>query len=104
VENALTHTPRETQIAITVRTIGGQVEVEVADTGPGIPAESLPHVFKPFYRVSVRGAIVGSGLGLAVARGLIEAHGGRIRVENRTEGGARFVFTLPLSERPAEAA
>lgn len=104
VENALNHTPAGTQIAVTVRTGGGQVEVEVSDTGPGIPEEYLPHVFKPFYRSSRRPGSEGSGLGLAVARGLIEAHGGRIRAENGAEGGARFVFTLPLGERPAEAA
>ena len=104
VENAVNHTPAGTEITVTVRASGQQVEVAVEDTGPGIPGDSLPHVFKPFYRVPQQAAAQGSGLGLAVARGLVEAHGGRIRAENRSEGGARFVFTLPLTQRPAEAA
>ena len=104
VENAVNHTPPGTEITITVRASGQQVEVAVADTGPGIPGDLLPHVFKPFYRVPQHAAVQGSGLGLAVARGLVEAHGGRIRAENRSGGGARFAFTLPLTHRPAEAA
>jgi two-component system sensor histidine kinase KdpD len=104
VENAVNHTPAGTEITVTVRASGQQVEVAVEDTGPGIPGDSLLHVFKPFYRVPQQAAAQGSGLGLAVARGLVEAHGGRIRAENRSEGGARFVFTLPLTQRPAEAA
>jgi signal transduction histidine kinase len=71
----------------------------VADSGPGVPGDALPHVFEPFYRVQTRGPRPrGMGLGLAVAKGLVEAHGGRIRAENRPAGGARFVFTLPLAE------
>ena len=104
VENAVNHTPPGTEITITVRASGQQVEVAVADTGPGIPGDLLPHVFKPFYRGPQHAAVQGSGLGLAVARGLVEAHGGRIRAENRSGGGARFAFTLPLTHRPAEAA
>jgi len=82
--------------------------VEVADTGPGIPAEALPRLFEPFYRVQREGQTArGAGLGLAVAKGLVEAHGGHIWVENRERGGATFVFTLPLGEpvqTPTEAA
>ena len=104
VENAVSHTPEGTEVAIAVRASGQHVEIAVADTGPGIPSDSLPHIFKPFYRVPRQTLAAGSGLGLAVARGLVEAHGGSIRAENRTVGGARFVFTLPLTQRPAEAA
>lgn len=72
--------------------------VEVSDNGPGIPAGSLPRLFDAFYRApSEGGRPQGSGLGLAVAKGLVEAHGGRITAENRPEGGARFAFTLPVS-------
>ena len=82
------------------------MEIEVTDSGPGIPEDSLGEIFLPFYRATSGPAArpQGSGLGLAVARGLVEAHGGRIWAENRREGGARFVFTLPLSDRPAAAA
>jgi two-component system sensor histidine kinase KdpD len=102
VENAVNHTPAGTEVTITVSAHAGEVEIEVADCGPGIPEESLPHLFKPFYQSSERTG--GSGLGLAVAYGLVEAHGGRITAGNRAEGGARFAFTLPIGERPAEAA
>jgi two-component system sensor histidine kinase BaeS len=75
------------------------VQVHVADTGAGIAAEDLPHVFERFYRgeKSRSRATGGSGLGLAIAKAIIEAHGGRIWVESQPGHGARFVFTLPLA-------
>jgi two-component system, OmpR family, sensor histidine kinase KdpD len=75
--------------------------ISVADRGPGIPPSDLEHVFDKFYRVSGRTSErpTGSGLGLAVSKGLIEAHGGHILVENREGGGAVFRFTLPLTEK-----
>jgi two-component system, OmpR family, sensor histidine kinase KdpD len=97
IENAVKHTPPNTEIRLSAAVSGGEVQVEVTDTGPGVPADAMSHVFDPFYRRSAAG---GSGLGLAVAKGLVEAHGGRIWVENRPEGGARFVFTLPLADAP----
>jgi two-component system sensor histidine kinase KdpD len=104
VENALKYTPPGSEIRVSARVSEGAVLVEVSDNGPGIPPEALPHVFKPFYGAEGATGARGSGLGLAVARGLVEAHGGRIWVENRTEGGARFVFTIPLGEQPAAVA
>jgi two-component system sensor histidine kinase KdpD len=104
IENAVKYTPAGSEIRLLVRAAGDTVQIEVADDGPGIPAEALPHLFKPFYRAPGDLRPRGSGLGLAVARGLVEAHGGSIWAENREEGGARFVFTLPLTERPAAAA
>jgi two-component system sensor histidine kinase KdpD len=106
IENAVKYTPDGTTIRVSVRTAGDDIEIEVTDSGPGIPEDSLGEIFLPFYRAA-SGQVArpqGSGLGLAVARGLVEAHGGRIWAENRREGGARFVFTLPLSGRPAAAA
>jgi two-component system sensor histidine kinase KdpD len=73
--------------------------VSVADRGPGVPPSDVERVFDKFYRVlntEKAARTTGSGLGLAVCRGLIEAHGGRIWVENRQGGGAIFRFTLPL--------
>ena len=96
IENALKYTPPG-EIRVSLRLLGGSVEVAVSDSGPGLAVADLPHVFDPFYRGG-GSAVQGSGLGLSVAKGLVEAHGGAIRAENRTEGGARFAFTLPLED------
>jgi len=96
VENAARYTPAGTRIEISARQSGSDVLVEVADNGPGVPEAALPRIFDAFYRAETPTARPkGTGLGLAVARGLVEAHGGRIWVENRPGGGARFAFTLP---------
>ena len=98
IENAVKHTPAGSEITVTVRTEPHELRVEVEDSGPGVPQSALPQLFDAFYRVPGSTPAKGSGLGLAVARGLVEAHGGRIWAENRDCGGARFVFTLPLDE------
>ena len=75
-----------------------EVIVEVADRGPGIPPGEESRIFDKFYRgKSAREG--GVGLGLTICRGIVEAHGGRIWVENRPGGGALFQFTIPLSEK-----
>lgn len=103
IENAIKYTTPGAEIRISARAADAQVRVEVADRGPGIPAPALPHLFDPFYRANGWDRQPkGTGLGLAVARGLVEAHRGRIWAENRPDGGARFVFTLPLA--PSEQA
>jgi two-component system sensor histidine kinase KdpD len=96
VENASKYTPTGTEIRIGARSTDGSVEVRVADSGPGFTAEEIPHLFEPFYRGNARARRTGTGLGLAVARGLVEAHGGRIWAENRADGGGVVAFTLPL--------
>jgi len=100
IENACKHTPAGTNVMVSARISGGDMEVEVADRGPGISADVMAHVFEPFCRGRDGAGVLGSGLGLAVAKGLVEAHGGRIWVDNGPEGGARFFFTLPLGEPP----
>jgi signal transduction histidine kinase len=77
---------------------GAWLAVSVADTGPGIAAEDLPHIFERFYRGdrSRSRASGGTGLGLAIVRQLIEAHGGKVAVESVLPSGARFVFVLPV--------
>lgn len=99
LENAMRYTPQGSPIDISVQLCDDSVMVSVADRGPGVPPADFERVFDKFYRVlntEKTTRATGSGLGLAVCRGLIEAHGGRIRVENRQEGGAIFRFTLPL--------
>ncbi len=102
LENAVRYTPAESPIDIGVRLDGEYMLISVADRGPGIPAADVERVFDKFYRVmetqTKATRTSGSGLGLAVCKGLVEAHGGRIWVENRQGGGAIFQFTLPLGE------
>ncbi len=98
LSNALIYTPADGEICVSVRRAEGSVELCVADTGPGISEKDLPHLFERFYRGDpARGRTGGSGLGLAIVRQWVEAHGGTIRAENRSEGGARFVLQIPLS-------
>ena len=99
LSNALRVTPRDGEIRVELSRQGEEVELRVSDSGPGIAAEDLPHLFERFYRgdrARSRSA-GGSGLGLAIARQWVEAHGGRIWVENRETGGARFVVRLPVA-------
>jgi two-component system sensor histidine kinase KdpD len=97
LENAARYSAPGTSICVRARALDGQVQVEVLDQGPGIPASLLPHIFGKFVRgVDPERHAGGSGLGLAICKGLIEAHGGQIWAENRSEGGTRVAFTLPL--------
>jgi len=97
LENAVRYTPPGSPIDISAEVKDGQVLVSVADRGPGIPPGQRERIFDKFYRVlTYQRDTRGSGLGLAVCRGLVEAHGGRIWVESRMGGGALFRFTLPL--------
>jgi len=97
VGNALRHTPAGGQVTITARRTGSGVEICVSDTGEGIRAEDLPHLFERFYRgeKSRSRRSGGAGLGLAIARGIVEAHGGSMRVVSEPGQGAAFSFTLP---------
>ena len=96
IENAAKYAPSGTSIDVAVRQAGAAIEVEVADRGPGIPPEAEARIFEPFFRIRREGP-AGTGLGLAVAKGLVEAHGGTITARNRDGGGASFRFTLPTA-------
>ena len=102
IENALEHTPPGTRIDITAKVHNRELIVEVADRGPGLPPGAEPRLFEKFFRTpSAGGRQRGLGLGLAISRGIIEAHGGSISARNRPGGGALFRFTLPaVSEAP----
>jgi len=97
VGNALRHTPPGGRVAIHAGRQDGGVRVEVCDTGEGIQPADLPHLFERFYRgEKSRSRLTGgAGLGLAIARGIVEAHGGQIGVESQPGKGARFRFTIP---------
>jgi signal transduction histidine kinase len=96
ISNALRHTPADGTITLRATTAGDEVQVTVVDDGEGISPDDLPHVFERTYRgeKSRSRDYGGAGLGLAIVRGLIEAHGGRIWVESQPNAGATFGFTL----------
>lgn len=97
VSNAIRHTPEGGQISLSAVAENDRVILRIRDSGPGIPSEDLPHIFDRFYRGDkARTSDEASGLGLAIARSLVEAHGGRITVEN-VPGGASFAIALPVA-------
>jgi two-component system sensor histidine kinase KdpD len=97
--NAAAYTPPGTPVEVRASVVNGEMVVTVADRGPGLPAESLPHLFEKFYRVPGAPA-GGTGLGLSIVKGLVEAHGGRVEVQNRPGGGAEFIVCLPVVSSP----
>ncbi len=104
--NALRHTPSDGSVVVVARPVGAELEISVEDTGVGIEPGDETRMFDRFWRADRARARNGggAGLGLAIARGLVEAQGGRIWAERRREGGARIAFTLPLARRdPAVA-
>lgn len=100
LDNAAEHTPPGTPILIGARAEEGGVVVEVADRGPGIPPGTEGRVFQKFFRAGPERTRRGIGLGLAIAKGIVEAHGGRVTAANRPGGGACFRITLPADTPP----
>jgi two-component system sensor histidine kinase KdpD len=99
LDNALKHAPAGTPIAISAEPTEAGVAVAVADCGAGLPPGEEERIFEKFFR-GRPGATRGAGLGLAICRGIVEAHGGRMQAGNRPGGGALFRFTLPITGEP----
>jgi len=97
--NAATHTPGGTSVAVKAGLADGNLLLSVADRGPGIPNDSLPRIFDKFFRAP-SAPVGGSGLGLTIVKGFVEAHGGRVSADNRPGGGAVFTISLPQPEKP----
>jgi len=93
--NATVHTPHGTSIEVNARVEDNQCIITVADNGPGIPRPDMDKVFEKFYRAEGIAA-GGTGLGLPIAKGFIEAHRGTLSVRNRTSGGAEFKIEIPI--------
>ena len=98
LDNAVKYTPPKGRISVTVGTEIGGAEVAIEDTGTGIPEEELPHVFDRFYRVDKSRNAAGFGLGLSIAKSIVEAHGGSIDVRSRLSQGTAFIVLLPLPQ------
>ncbi|MBS3786843.1 HAMP domain-containing histidine kinase [Candidatus Bipolaricaulota bacterium] len=101
LENATTHTPKGGEIKIKTRSKSGEVITTVTDDGPGIPEKDLPYVFDRFYRVdkSRSRGTGGTGLGLTIAKEIVESHGGKITAKSIEGEGSTFKFTLPLPDK-----
>ena len=97
LENATKHTPAGQPIDIEARRVADTIVVDVADRGPGLPTGEEQRIFDKFFGAGTGG---GAGLGLTICRAIVEAHGGRIRGENRRDGGAVFRLSLPAGEPP----
>jgi two-component system sensor histidine kinase KdpD len=95
IDNAIKYSPKDSPIFINAREIKSGIELQVTDEGVGIPEEDLERIFDKFYRVSRPENIQGTGLGLAISKGIIEAHGGTIRAENRLGGGTIMTIQIP---------
>ena len=96
IGNAIKFTPEGGSITVRVEPMGPELQFAVTDTGPGIPADAVPHVFERFWQVQ-KTALQGNGLGLSIASGIVEMHGGRIWLESQVGVGTTFFFTIPLS-------
>jgi two-component system, NtrC family, sensor histidine kinase KinB len=104
IQNAIQHTPRGGSVRLSARRDGDGVRVEVCDTGRGIPREHLPRLFEKFYRIPGASRPGGAGLGLAIVREIITAHGGRVDVSSQPGKGTTFTISLPAGNDPHDPA
>jgi signal transduction histidine kinase len=102
IGNAIKFSPEGTPIVVAAKPVPGEVQFSVSDSGPGIPAGHLPHVFDRYWQEK-GGDRRGSGLGLYIAKGIVEAHGGRIWLESAPGRGTTIFFTLPIARRSDDA-
>jgi signal transduction histidine kinase len=96
LSNAIKFTPAGGSVTLSAAADGRGLRVRVRDTGPGIPADKTALVFEKFYQADSPARTLGAGLGLAIARDMVIAHGGQIGVESEPGGGATFWFTIPV--------
>lgn len=101
LENATKYTPADSRIVIAAQVNGNNLEVSVYDNGPGLPVGKEESIFEKFTRGEKESATAGVGLGLAICRAIVQAHGGKIYAGKSPEGGASIVFTIPLGTPPA---
>src|SRR5262249_59246076 len=94
IQNSIRHTPPDGSVTVSAEAVADAIEVEVADTGDGIAPEHRERIFDPFYRADQSRRDTGAGLGLAISRAIVEAHGGRIWLEDAAQG-TRVRFRLP---------
>jgi two-component system sensor histidine kinase KdpD len=99
IENALKYTPPDSPIEISASQEGTFLKTQISDHGPGLEKDDEEHIFEKFYRGLKTGTQGGVGLGLAICKSIVEAHGGKIWAETRRDGGASFYFTLPLTTK-----
>jgi signal transduction histidine kinase len=99
LDNAVRFTPRGGRVNVTASRVDGHCEVRVVDTGVGVPPEHLPRLFERFYRANPARSRDdgGTGIGLAIARSVVEAHGGHISAESEQGKGSTFTFDLPVA-------
>ena len=95
LSNAIKFTQRDGRVSVTACYSGSEIEISVADNGPGIPLDEQDRIFERFFQGARTGFMEGTGLGLAITKRLVEQHGGRIQVQSAPDRGSRFCFTLP---------
>jgi two-component system sensor histidine kinase KdpD len=100
LENAAKYTPAGSLIEIAAHHEGDRAVITFSDNGPGLPPGREDTLFEKFTRGEEESAVTGVGLGLAIVRAIVEAHKGTVKAENRSEGGARFIITLPAGQAP----
>jgi two-component system sensor histidine kinase KdpD len=101
LDNVIKYTPPGTRVHLSATVEGAFARLTLDDEGPGLPPGDPRRLFNKFQRGNEEGSVVGVGLGLAICRAIVRAHGGDIEAGTRPGGGARFELTLPITDRPA---